>query len=366
MNKKYDYLKLVSNFDTRQYKIYESIIDNLDDFCDRVHLSILRNKAGCHQIFTDTKSDFIRYLKEETDGLEVSRIESTIISFIDRNKSYVNFYKKHPICYSSCSSSMLRGWMNKTKTLDANLNQLEMIYQNYIKFIHTNPGLCFLEDDIATFDKPFYDNSEEVQKKLEECKRKVIRKTGNSVVSDLICDVLWNEMFLSQGKINFKACENKVWEVFPKEKLPHTTLFGRLKTTYVNLLNNLLQDNLIENYFDTTQMFVIEGKTYTVRTAIEEWLKTAKVDLFYERKNGLGSRVSQTKIVEAVEKFCKDYGIAYKEFNSNPDVLIALKCDMYYTRHKTPKLYFYKNGVVKDFYNDISTSVKNALPKGYL
>lgn len=360
MNKKYDYLKIVSQFDPRQYKIYETIIDNLDDFCERVHLGIVRNKAGCHQVFQDTKSDFLRYLKEETDGLEVSRIESTVISFIDRNTKFVDFYKKHPICYSSVSSSMLRGWLNKTKTLDVNMTQLDMIYQNYIKFIHTQPGVDFLDNDI-----PYYDNqAEDVVKKLNQCKRKVIRKTGNSVVSNLICNVLWDEMFLSQGKINFKKCENKIWETFPQSKLPHTTLFTRLKSTYVNLLTNLLQDNLIDNYFDTTQLFMIEGKTVNVKTAIEEWLKKAKIDLFYEKKTT--PRINQTKIVEAVEKFCQDRGIMYKEMTSNPEVLIACKCDLYYARHKSPKLYFYKNGVVKDFYNDITTSAKNALPKGYL
>lgn len=365
MNKKYDYLELVANFDKVQYRIYQTIIDNYNDFCDKLHFNITLNVKGCSQIFQDTKTQFIEYLQEDTDALEVSRLESYLISFIDRNKEFSEFYKDKPIIYSSVVNSTMRAFLNKTKTLKTNLNMLEMIYQNYIRYIHSDTGRSLIYDEEFKLENtPYYDENSETYINLNKCKKEVIKRTGIGLVSNIIVSSLWDEMLNGKGRINFKECERKVWEKFDKNKLPHSTLFLRMKLLYVQMLDNMIKFNLIDDYFDTSILFSIEGKTYNIKTAIEMWLQEAKIDYFYEKKSNL-NRINYIDLVDGVQQFCRERGIKYTTRLENDNALIALKCDSDFNSHKSSKLYFYKNGVWKDYKTGKSGYLTQIIPKTY-
>lgn len=366
MNKKYDYLKIISDFDETQYKIYELIITNFNDFCDKLYYNITLNVKGCSQIFQDTKSQFFEYLKEDTDALQVSRLESYLVSFLERNKEFSNYYKDKPICYSSIINSIMSAFLNKTKTLKTNLNMIEMIYQNYIRYIHTDSGRSLIFDSEYKLENtPYYDKDSDTYINLNKCKNEVIHKTGIGLVSNLIVSLLWDEMLNGRGKVNFKECERKVWEKFDKEKLPHSTLFLRMKLLYAQMLDNMIKFGLIEKYFDTSIIFNIDGKNYNIKSAIEMWLKTARLDYFYEKKSHNPNRMNYIDLVDGVEKFCREKGIRFSTNLENSNALIALKCDANFNPNKSSKLYFYKNGVWKDFKTGKSGYLTELVPNNY-
>lgn len=367
MNKKYDYLKIVANFDKVQYKIYQVIIENFDDFCGKLHYAITLNVRGCAQIFHDTKSQFKEYLLEETDALEVTRFESYLISFLERNKKFSEFFNDREKTYINISTSLIRAFLNRTKNLKTNLNLIEMIYQNYVKYIHTNAGRSLIYDEDYQLENcSYYEKNTDTYESLNKCKKELISATGIGLVSNLIVSSLWDEMFRGRGRVNFKECERKVWEKFDKEKLPHSTLFLRMKSLYCQMLSNLLKLGLLNKYFDTSLVFNIDGKNYNIESAVELWLNQARVDYFYEKKSQNRSRINYIDLVDGVERFCKDKGIKYSTRLENPEALIALKCDSNFVRSKGTKLYFYKNGVWKDFKNNKSGYLTELIPKNYL
>ena len=109
------------------------------------------------------------------------------------------------------------------------------------------------------------------------------------------------------------------------------------------------------DYF-SNKSFEIGGQVMTFKSAIYKYLIEAKIDLELDTLNKTDTNI---KVVDVATAWAARNGLQISTYTDSPNVLARVKGDSYGTSHKGWKLYFYKGGGYKDFYNGLTGSYKD-------
>lgn len=363
---KYDYAKLLNTFTTKEFQMYSMLSQNEDYVAEKIYEACKYDVAGCANLFLNTGDKFKQWLcfyGPENQGF--SYFDTELIGHIKRNGKWAEDYYGIIGDYEAATKYLIASWSNKTKTLKANMSKLEMIYQRYTRFIMSPAGQDFafaksldsFTDDIAMEegayynDRPFYDDPVYKLVQLNKFKKFLILKYCKTPYQCLEMQTIWDMVFHGNGKLNYKEAERIIWKEISKEEFPHATLYLHLKKMTTVLLKEVLAH--VDEYFNTDATYEIDGKVYTIKTALEKYLTDAKMEYFIESLQHR-SRTSNVAIVDYVTKWADARGLISSTYSSNPNVLVQVKGDSYGITHKGWKLYFYKGGGFKDFFNKIT------------
>lgn len=366
MNRKYDYMDILSKTSTKEFDVFRIAFTNDEDFAYKIFEAIKLNVPGISDLYLRNPRFFIEFLLGTSHIQQLTRLEVYLLNSIRLNK---NFYNN--LNYDSAPhliNIIVGSWLNKTKTLKTNVNQLQMIYYNFMEFSVSDAGQDLLyassvfSPDITAIpddrEVPFYESYAYRVLQVKKCKKIVLKHFTKTALENCIVRYIWDEIF--EGSNNNKNIIKKVHENISEKYLTDSRLYQLIRKYKVDLLEVLLDGSYLEDYFDLSRTYMIDGKVHNLRTAMEQFLLTASLD--YEEHKYY--KLSAAKITEVVENWSRSNGIRYSDCQSS-DALIACKVDSNLNTHKTPKLYFYKNGVVKDFYTGQSFNVKKFIPQEY-
>ena len=88
MNKKRNYLGILSNFNENQNKIYSVYLMNREYFEEKLFYSIKNDVAGCSELFLCTKELFKEWLEEDIQGETIPRIDTYMIHFLNSDNEF--------------------------------------------------------------------------------------------------------------------------------------------------------------------------------------------------------------------------------------------------------------------------------------
>lgn len=330
-----------------------------------IYDSIKTAVAGRSTMFLQTPNEFIQWFTFYSPENEVlSYFDTKIIGHIHRNKSWAEDYYGDLNDLDNIIVYLIASWRNKTKTLKVNMNMLQMIYLEYIRFLNTDKGqdfaygksLDFLteddvyEDGLYYEDKPFWETAVYREKQLLKFKKLLLLKNCKNALENLEMKVIWDLTFNSGKKFNIKEAERLVWKEVGKESISHTALYKSLKKLRIKLLQEVYNHLDFEFEYFSNVSFELDGEVTTFKKAIYKWLIDAKVDLEIDNLNN--SRDPNIRVVDTVINWAAKNGLRFDTFAESPNVLVRVKGDSRGMPHKGWKLYFYKGGGYKDFYND--------------
>lgn len=382
MNRKYDYLELLSKLDCDQYRVYLICSTNSTYFGTLIFNSISQDSETNKEIFN--RIYFCEWLNQLIDE-NVTRLESEVINWIYNYPGFLTFYKGD-WSVDSVLNSVIQSWKNKPKTL--RLNKLSMLYANYMRFIGTSSGQKFLygttayniQDytDILSSEDSMYTDIEQRIQNLIDCKRLVIKEIANNGIEVCEATALWNSIFNTDGKYTITKALN-ILKADPKmSKMSDMQMRRHLKLMKIKIFKSLLKDDKLEKYFDPDFIFEYNGKSYTLRKAIEYFLEKEKASLskteiskiynkFDKIINGHVNIKAFTRdeFKEAIAKFCQSRGIYFSFSTGYYNGVAKLKIDSDFKTHKTYKLWIYNGGGYKDFYNDKSGYITEIIPQEF-
>lgn len=356
MNKKRNYLGILSNFNEYQNKIYSVYLMNREYFEEKLFYSIKNDVAGCSELFLCTKELFKEWLEEDIQGETIPRIDTYMIHFLNSDNEFCE--KFNSLHYEPLFLGIIRAWNNKTSSLKVNLSQIEMIYLKYISYLNGSSGKMKLSIS-PLFEDIAYNDENNIFQNLEECK-KLVLKISKNPIEFFIISKLWDMTFYSR-KFSYKDISEETKNTFG-DKITKTKAFNIIKHIHIKIYEYLIESGLFEKYFDTERIFEMDNKIYTIESLIEKWIKSIPADyIFYEKKTRRLS-IPNVELVSFIKNFCISKGLKYTTRTSNSDVLIALKADSNFERKKNYKLYFYKGGLYKDFRTGRYGNVKDLFP----
>lgn len=368
--KKYDYLGILRGFTEKEYTLFYTLSTNEDIVSEELYKAVKENVAGCATMFLQTGDKFKQWLCFYSPENEcLSYLDTTIICHIYRHKSWVDEFKGDFNNLNDLLSFLIGSWKNKTRTLKSNLNQLDMFYQRYIRFLNTNAGQDFayaksldslteenvFEEGLYYTDKPYWESEVYRMQQLLKFKKTILLKKCKTTLENLEMQIIWDLTFEGK-KFNLKEAERRVWKEVGENTIPHTTLFKHLKKLRLVMLQEIY--NHLSDEFDyfSNKSFEINGEIVTFKSAIEKFLLDAKIDLALEKND---CRETNIKIVETAYAWAKRHGLVISTATSSPNILAQVKGDSYGLPHHGWKTYFYKGGGFKDFYNNVTGFYKD-------
>lgn len=359
---KYDYLKILSNFTEKQYKLFYTLTTNEDAVAHEIYKAVKASTPGCSEMFLQTGDKFIQWITFYSPKNEsLSIFDTLLIGHIYRNSDWAEDYYGDESDLNGILAYLIASWKNKTKSLKANMNMLQMVYYRYIRFLNTDAGQDFayaksmdgftdddaFESGLYYEDRPYWESTFYKQQQLLKFKKNVLLKNCKTTLENLEMRVIWNLTFQCSGKFNIKEAERLVWEEIGKDAVSHTTLYKHLKRLRVVMLQEVY--NHLDSDFDyfSDVSFELDGKITTFKNAIKSYLIDAKIDLAESRLNNVHTNI---KIVDTARDWALKHGLQFSTSTGHADILAMVKGDSDGTPHKGWKTYFYKGGGYKDFY----------------
>lgn len=369
--KKYDYLKILTSFNHQEYSMFYQLSMNEEYVAHEIYESIRQSVPGCSLMFMQTPNQFIQWFTfYSPENESLSYFDTKIIGHINRNKKWAEEYYGDLTNVDNILVYLIASWRNKTKTLKANMNMLQMIYHEYIRFLNTEKGQDFAygksldwvteddiyEDGLYYEDKPYWETTLYREQQLLKFKKIVLLKDSKSALENLEMRIIWDLTFNSNGKFNLKEAERRVWAEVGKEAISHTALFKSLKKLRIKMLQTIYK--YLDDDFDyfSNKSFEIGGQVMTFKSAIYKYLIEAKIDLELDTLNKTDTNI---KVVDVATAWAARNGLQISTYTDSPNVLARVKGDSYGTSHKGWKLYFYKGGGYKDFYNCLTGYYKD-------
>lgn len=381
MNKKYDYLELLSKLDNDQYRVYLICSVNSRYFGTLIFNNLSQDTEVNKETFN--RMYFCEWLNQLIDN-NVTRLESEVIKWIYNYPGFLDFYKGD-WSVDSVLNSVIQSWKNKPHTL--RLNKLSMLYANYMRFLGTSHGQDFLYGSTAYnildySDKlsdenssPYIDEETRIQN-LILCKKQVILDVAKNGVEVCEASAIWNSIFNTEGNYNLTKAL-KILKADPKmSKMSDMQMRRHLKIMKVKILKSLLKDDKLEKYFDTDYSIEINGKCYSLRSAIEMFLLKTESSLeLYPNKNKHTDKIinnhvnikafTRDEFKETIARFCQCRGIYFSFATGYYNGVAKLKIDSDFKPHKSYKLWIYNGGGYKDFYNDTTGYITDIIPQEF-
>lgn len=358
---KYNYTELLTQRTRKEYEIFTTLSVNEDYVAQRVYNATREAVAGCSTMFLSTSDKFKKWITFYCpENQELSYLDTLIIGHMARYPKWAIDYTGSTIDIDSILKYLLASWGNYTKGLKVNMNGLYMLYQRYIRFLNTEAGQNFaygkslemITDndayDLGAFyeDKPFYEQYTYRMEQLMKFKKSILLSNCKSALENAEMRALWDVTF-NYPKFTYKAASNLVRKEIPATAVSDTSLFKHLKKLRVVMLKKILEH--VDEYFDTTQMFTLEtGKVVNIKLALIDWLNNAEAENHLEQ---LSHGASNLEVVQKVVDWCQRKGFVYSTIDSNPTILVKVKCDCFGERKKHWKLYFKKGGGWVDYRN---------------
>lgn len=374
MNKKIFYINSITKFSDKQFRMFGVLTNNEEYVIQRVYNAIKNCVPGAADIFLMSSHPFKKWLADNAEDV-LSRFDTYLIRFLELNKKYIDTIDSG-LGIDDLTNLLIGSWSHKTKTLKANLSQLQMIYYAYTRFLHTARGQDFLygrsiydmtddavyNEGLYTYITPFFDTLAYREAQVRKCKKEVLIATSRNAIENCIVRNIWDETFTAPV-FSYKHVLYKIRKELSDKALSDSSIYRSVKKLQVKMLTEILKHNRIEKYFDDTLVFSIKDKEYTIRSAIELWLAQAKYTLAIEKKQYKG--ISNVKLVEVVSNFCHKHGLEYSTQCTYTNGLIRIKSDAYFNSKKDYKLYFYKGGGFKCFRTGMSGHILSIIPQEY-
>lgn len=362
VNSKYDYAELLSKFNDKEYKIFNTIANSNESYlAQRLYIAIKNNVAGAATMFLTTGDEFKQWLTNYSpSNQEFSNLDTEIIGHIVRNKEWVENYNDDVMNIDSVVNYLIASWSNRTKTLKVNMDKLNMIYQRYIRFLNTEKGQDFAfgksldlmpdyecESEGAYYtDKPFWEEYSYREEQLLKLKKHCIQKISDNAIQMVEVRALWEAMFENNGrKFSLASARDIARKYIDKKAIGDTTLYKYLRKLRIELLKEIMAH--VDEYFDETQLFELNGKIVNIKTALEEYLRDATMDEIIAKKNDVESR--NIVVTEAVENWCCLNHVRYSKDTHDPNILVMVRADSNGNTKDHYCLYFYKGGGYRDF-----------------
>lgn len=381
MNKKYDYIELLSELDVQQYRLFNICSINSTYFGNLIFNNIVQDCEINSAIFN--RVYFTEWLNQIIDD-SITRLESEVIKWIHDYPGFFDFYKGD-WSVDSIINSVIQSWKNKPKTL--RLNKLSMLYANYIRFLGTMNGQTFLygttaynildyEDQLSSEDTPYYSDMEHRIQNLIKCKKLVVSEVAKNGVEACVASAVWNSIFNTEGKYNLTKALN-ILKADPKmTRMSDMQMRRKLQKMKVLILESLLKDDKIETYFDSDYTISMDGTNFTLKSALEYYLVTTKADLdekkpvFTECPKILNGHINISAFTRdefrlTIEKYCIANGIQFSYHTNFYNGIAKLKIDANLKKHKTYKLWIYTGGGYRDFSTGTTGYVTEIIPKEY-
>ena len=358
--KKLDYLELLSQFNQKEYEIFNTLSSNEDYVAQRLYLAIRHNVAGASSMFLNTGDKFRQWITFYTPKhQELSYLDTIIIGHIHRNPDWSTIYNGSTTDIDTVVAFLIASWKNYTKSLKVNMNILNMIYQRYVRFLNTDAGQAFAyglsidllpefdayEEGAYYEDKPFYEAYAYREEQLMKFKKACMLKLSKSAVQNVELRALWDLHFNSTQKFSYIKARELVRKEITKDAVSDTALYYHLKKLRVALLKEVLAN--VDEYFDADQIFEVDGKVVNIVSAIKAWLVTAEIDSARDDVDKVEAR--NIIVANAAESWAVSNGLKYSKPNDASNILIQVKGDIYGNTHDHYSLYFYKGGGYKDF-----------------
>lgn len=350
---KYDYLSILSTFNERQYRIFNTISQNDEYASVLIYNAMIEKVAGASEIFLNNQDLFVQWLSSyPLTGQSVSILDSEVIGFLDRNKDFTDFYKGSTEEINHIMHFLIVAWTNKTKTLKQNLNKLQMLYQRYIKFIMSDKGQDFLygksldlipdfDSTLAYEDKPFYEQQAYKQKQLLKLKKHTLSNCCKSAMENCEMMALWDITFSNKGeKFSYIKCRERVRKFITENAVSDTQLYYHLKRLRVIMMQYIL-DNY-DNYLDDFVIYDSHNQLVHIKEVLQDWLIQSKNDFEKSKYSCNKRQLTNSKIADTVAKWCDIKGVRYKYGTGK--VLVKLKINADMVMKKSWKLFIFKGG----------------------
>lgn len=370
--KKYDYLKILTGFNQQEYTMFYQLSMHEEYVAMEIFNSIKNAVPGCSPLFFKNSDKFLQWFTfYSPENESLSYFDTKLIGHIHRNKTWAEDYYGDLSNLDNILVYLIASWRNKTKTLKNNLNMLHMIYLEYIRFLNTDKGQDFMygkslnwltddetyESGLYYEDKPYWESELYRQQQLLKFKKTVLLKGCKNALENLEMRIIWQLTFEGSGKFNIKEAERMVWNEVGKDAYSHTALYKSLKKLRIQMLQEIY--NYLDFDFDyfSNVSFMIDGEVTTFKKAIYKWLIDAKIDLECDKIKARPE--TNIKVVDTAINWAVRNGLQYDTHSDCPNVLVRVKGDSTGFAHKNWKLYFYKGGGYKDFYNGLKGSYKD-------
>lgn len=370
--KKYDYLKILTGFNQQEYSIFYRLSMDEEHVAMEIFNAIKASVPGCSPLFFNNPDKFLQWFTFYSPENEtLSYFDTKLIGHIHRNKSWAKDYYGDLNDTEAILIYLIASWQNKTKTLKANLNMLHMLYLEYVRFLNSNKGQDFLygkslswltddetyEEGLYYEDKPYWETELYRQQQLMKFKKTVLLKGCKNALENLEMRVIWQLTFEGTGKFNIKEAERMVWHEIGENAISHTALYRSLKKLRIQMLEEIYNHLDFDFDYFRNVSFMMDGEVITFKKAIYKWLVAAKIDLECDLIKS--NPETNIKVVDIATNWAFKHGLRYDTQSECPNVLVRIKGDSTGTAHKGWKLYFYKGGGYKDFYNDRKGSYKD-------
>ena len=360
---KYDYAQLLNKFTVEQYNLFVTLSTNEDYVSQRIYEATKPQVAGCSEMFLTTGDKYKQWLCFYAPGnQEFSYFDTELIGHITRNKDWAKDFNGNPNDVVAVTNYLIGSWQNKTKTRKVNLNVLQQLYYRYIRFLNTDAGQDFayaksldaftdqdcVEEGALYEDRPYWESPIYREQQILKFKKHILLSKCKNALENLEMRVIWSLMFSGQ-KFNFKEAERLVWKEVGKESISHTQLYKRLKVRRLTMLREIYDHLGDEFEYFSNVSFEVDGEIKTFKKAIEEQLLDAKLDVM---QDALNKKERNIKVVEMAQEWAGKHGLEISTNTNHPNILAMVKGDYLGNPHKGYKLYFYKGGGWKDFYNE--------------
>lgn len=358
---KYDYAKLLSAFNPRQYKMFVTLSTNEEYVTEQVYDAIKHNISGCSRMFLGTGDKFRHWLCFYSPKSQFfSYFDTELIAHITRDKTWADDFNGYIADVQAVTRYLIASWCNMTKSRKVNMNVLHQIYLRYIRFLNTDAGQNFAyassldsfnESDCNGFyceDIPYWESSLYKEQQLLKFKKTVLLSECKSTLENVEMQVIWNMTFNGTGKFSYKEAERLVNQELGTDKISSSNLYRNIKRLRLVMLQKIYESLDSKFGFFSDVSFEVDGVVTTFKKLIEKCLFDAKVDVAMSKED---EALTNTKIVEFAKSWADKHGMISSTYTGNPDILLKVKGDITGALHKGWKMYFYKGGGYRDFYS---------------
>lgn len=384
MNRKNDYVQMLSELDAYQYRLYDICSTNFRYFSNLIYNNITMSDDVNIEIVSQ-REHFIEWLNDNlTNDDCITRLDSEVINWIHDYPEFFDFYKGD-WSVDSIINSVIQSWKNKPKT--RRLNKLGMLYANYVRFLGTGHGQTFKYGTTA-FDLiqansypveglPFYKEKEYQYQELAKLKKIVVLEVAKTGLEACEAMALWDATFNFE-KFSYSNAINLVKNDPKLGKLSEGQIRRHLLTMHIKLLKAILKGDRVETYFNTEDTLVEMNNTiYSLRNILEYYLSNAEKEANKDKPkvladiskivNGHVNVKAYTKdeIRIIIQNFCTAKGIPCSFTTGYYHGIAKLKIDSDFGKHKTYKLWIYDGGGYKDFSLDKTGYITDLIPMEY-
>lgn len=377
MNKKYDYIQLLCDLDSQQYRLYNICSTNFRFFSNMIYNNIVHGDDTNETIFN--REYFIEWLNDNVSDEDVTRLDSEVIKWIHDYPEFFDFYKGD-WSVDSIINSVIQSWKNKPKT--KRVNKLGMLYSNYVRFLGTQNGQSFLYgttaydlmEQVPDESLPFYEQAEYKYQQLNKCKKLIIGEVAKNGREACEAKALWDAIFKDTEKFTITKALNILKNDPKAYRYSDMQMRRHLKKMQIKIITGLLKGDRIETYFDADYMIEIDGNRFALRGALEYYLITLKDQFDDEFKthknkyvNGHANVAAYTRdeMREVIDSFCKANGISYSFDTGYFRSIAKLRADCDLRSHKTFKMWIYEGGGYRDFYSGTTGYITDIIPQEF-